>query len=358
MSSPDALVGVDQAPGPAVADLAVVDEVVVVLGVRVRVGLLLADPLVDGLAVLLLPGRVAVALAGGVLLGRGVAAVQLVGDVAVPEVLDVAGLVLVVDAVVAVDLLVTVRVAHVSTLLVEPETACAHLAPSVARPANGGAMDADFTTLDRWWRAANYLSVGQIYLMDNPLLREPLRAGARQAAAARPLGHDAGPDLHLRPPQPGDHGARPGDDLHHRPRPRRPGRGGRVVPRGHLLRGLPRRRPRRARPAPAVHAVLLPRRHPEPRRAGDARLDPRGRRARLRALARVRRRVRQPRPRGRGGGRRRRGGDRAAGDQLALARSSSTRAATARCCRSCTSTATRSPTRRCWPGSPRTSCSR
>ncbi|QUW17723.1 phosphoketolase family protein [Agrococcus sp. Marseille-Q4369] len=25
-----------------------------------------------------------------------------------------------------------------------------------------------------WWRAANYLSVGQIYLMDNPLLREPL----------------------------------------------------------------------------------------------------------------------------------------------------------------------------------------
>ena len=33
--------------------------------------------------------------------------------------------------------------------------------------------------------------------------------------------------------------------------------------------------------APAVPAVLLPRRHPQPRRAGDARLDPRGRRARL-----------------------------------------------------------------------------
>jgi len=29
--------------------------------------------------------------------------------------------------------------------------------------------------LDAWWRAANYLSVGQIFLMDNPLLREPLR---------------------------------------------------------------------------------------------------------------------------------------------------------------------------------------
>src|SRR5438034_6084747 len=29
--------------------------------------------------------------------------------------------------------------------------------------------------LDAWWRAANYLSVGQIYLLDNPLVREPLR---------------------------------------------------------------------------------------------------------------------------------------------------------------------------------------
>jgi xylulose-5-phosphate/fructose-6-phosphate phosphoketolase len=29
--------------------------------------------------------------------------------------------------------------------------------------------------LDAYWRAANYLSVGQIYLLDNPLLREPLK---------------------------------------------------------------------------------------------------------------------------------------------------------------------------------------
>src|SRR5690349_20396400 len=28
--------------------------------------------------------------------------------------------------------------------------------------------------IDAYWRAANYLSVGQIYLLDNPLLREPL----------------------------------------------------------------------------------------------------------------------------------------------------------------------------------------
>jgi xylulose-5-phosphate/fructose-6-phosphate phosphoketolase len=32
----------------------------------------------------------------------------------------------------------------------------------------------DLALVDAWWRAANYLSVGQIYLLDNPLLREPL----------------------------------------------------------------------------------------------------------------------------------------------------------------------------------------
>ena len=29
--------------------------------------------------------------------------------------------------------------------------------------------------LDSWWRAANYLAVGMIYLKENPLLREPLK---------------------------------------------------------------------------------------------------------------------------------------------------------------------------------------
>jgi xylulose-5-phosphate/fructose-6-phosphate phosphoketolase len=29
--------------------------------------------------------------------------------------------------------------------------------------------------INAYWRAANYLSVGQIYLCDNPLLREPLK---------------------------------------------------------------------------------------------------------------------------------------------------------------------------------------
>jgi xylulose-5-phosphate/fructose-6-phosphate phosphoketolase len=40
--------------------------------------------------------------------------------------------------------------------------------------------------IDSWWRAANYLSVGQIYLMDNPLLREPLRV---EHVKPRLLGH-------------------------------------------------------------------------------------------------------------------------------------------------------------------------
>jgi xylulose-5-phosphate/fructose-6-phosphate phosphoketolase len=40
--------------------------------------------------------------------------------------------------------------------------------------------------LDAYWRAANYLSVGQIYLRDNPLLREPLRI---EHVKPRLLGH-------------------------------------------------------------------------------------------------------------------------------------------------------------------------
>ncbi len=40
--------------------------------------------------------------------------------------------------------------------------------------------------LDAYWRAANYVSVGQIYLLDNPLLREPL---APEHVKPRLLGH-------------------------------------------------------------------------------------------------------------------------------------------------------------------------
>jgi xylulose-5-phosphate/fructose-6-phosphate phosphoketolase len=46
--------------------------------------------------------------------------------------------------------------------------------------------DEEAGLIDRYWRAANYLSVGQIYLLDNPLLREPLTAGN---VKPRLLGH-------------------------------------------------------------------------------------------------------------------------------------------------------------------------
>jgi xylulose-5-phosphate/fructose-6-phosphate phosphoketolase len=42
------------------------------------------------------------------------------------------------------------------------------------------------TLIDAYWRAANYLSVGQIYLFDNPLLREPLK---EEHIKPRLLGH-------------------------------------------------------------------------------------------------------------------------------------------------------------------------
>ena len=47
-------------------------------------------------------------------------------------------------------------------------------------------MSSELERLDAFWRAANYLSVGQIYLLDNPLLREPLRA---EHVKPRLLGH-------------------------------------------------------------------------------------------------------------------------------------------------------------------------
>jgi len=40
--------------------------------------------------------------------------------------------------------------------------------------------------IDAYWRAANYLSVGQVYLLDNPLLREPLEP---EHVKPRLLGH-------------------------------------------------------------------------------------------------------------------------------------------------------------------------
>jgi xylulose-5-phosphate/fructose-6-phosphate phosphoketolase len=49
--------------------------------------------------------------------------------------------------------------------------------------------------LDAYWRATNYLAVGQIYLQDNPLLREPLKP---EHIKPRLLGHwGTSPGLNL-----------------------------------------------------------------------------------------------------------------------------------------------------------------
>ena len=171
---------------------------------------------------------------------------------------------------------------------------------------------------DAYWRAANYLSVGQIYLLANPLLREPL---AREHIKPRLLGH---------------WGTTPGLNFLyvHMNRAIRardldaifitgPGHGGPGLVANTYLEGTytevyPADRPRRGGTQAAVPPVLVPRRDPQPRRARDAGIDQRGRRARVLARPRLRRRVRQPRPAGRLRRRRRRGRDGTARGELAL----------------------------------------
>ena len=138
----------------------------------------------------------------------------------------------------------------------------------------GSLTGADTQTLDQYWRAANYLAAGQIYLMDNPLLAEPLR-----------------PE-HIKPRLLGHWGTTPGLNFvwAHLNRAIQahdaemmivvgPGHGGPAALANSWLEGsysevypsVPRG-PRRD--AAAVPPVLLPRRRAQPRLAGDAGLDP------------------------------------------------------------------------------------
>ena len=137
--------------------------------------------------------------------------------------------------------------------------------------------DAELDLLDRWWRAANYLAVGQIYLLDNPMLERGLVA---EDIKPRLLGH---------------WGTTPGLNLvyAHLNRLIRqrdvnaiflagPGHGGPAAVASAYLEGTySELYPRISYDKDGMQAlfqpVLLPRRHPQPRRPGDARLDPRGR---------------------------------------------------------------------------------
>ena len=59
------------------------------------------------------------------------------------------------------------------------------------KTASGPLGEDELRRLHAYWRAANYLSVGQIYLLDNPLLREPLTPEHIKPRLLGPLGHHA-----------------------------------------------------------------------------------------------------------------------------------------------------------------------
>ncbi len=124
-------------------------------------------------------------------------------------------------------------------------------------------------TIDAYWRAANYLSVGQIYLMANPLLTEPLRP---EHIKPRLLGHwgtSPGPELHLGAPQ-------PRHPVHDQPMMTSsgPAMAGPAALANTWLEGsysevYPSVPAERGGHAEAVPPVLLPRRGAQPRGAGD-----------------------------------------------------------------------------------------
>jgi len=108
--------------------------------------------------------------------------------------------------------------------------------------------------IDAYWRAANYLSVGQIYLCDNPLLKEPLAIA------------------HIKRMLLGHWGTTPGQNFIYTHLNRvikkfgldmiymsGPGHGGPAVVAGTYLEGT------YSEIYPAVHAVLVSRRNTQPR---------------------------------------------------------------------------------------------
>ncbi len=126
--------------------------------------------------------------------------------------------------------------------------------------------------VDAHWRAANYLSVGQIYLYANPLLTEPLRID------------------HIKPRLLGHWGTTPGLNFIYTHANRLiqkydlnmiyicgPGHGGPGMVANTWLEGsyterYPQHHARRRRDAAPVHAVFVSRRDSQPRRSGNSRL--------------------------------------------------------------------------------------
>ena len=159
----------------------------------------------------------------------------------------------------------------------------------------------EVAVMDAWWRANNYLTVGQIYLLDNPLLREPLSSD------------------HIKPRLLGHWGTSPGLAFVYVHASRLiqltgqealylagPGHGGPALVAAGYLEGsytetYPQVTQDSSRDATAVPAVLGARGNPQPRVGSDSRVDPRRGRARLRLGARLRGGHGQPESAGAGG---------------------------------------------------------
>ena len=174
--------------------------------------------------------------------------------------------------------------------------------------------------IDAYWRAANYLSVGQIYLLDNPLLREPLRPEHIKPRLLGHFGTTPGLNLALRAPEPRDPRARP----RARSTSPGPGHGGPGLVANAYLEGTYSEVYPHDRAADEDGLRELFRQfsfpggipsHVAPETPGSIH---EGGELGYALVARVRRGVRQPRPARRVRRRRRRGRDRAARDELAL----------------------------------------
>jgi xylulose-5-phosphate/fructose-6-phosphate phosphoketolase len=167
-------------------------------------------------------------------------------------------------------------------------------APPVAEgPVEGPLSEELLDKMQRYWQAANYLTVGQIYLQDNPLLHEPLDPS------------------HIKPRLLGHWGTSPGLSLIYvhlnrliRKRGAEviylagPGHGGPAVLANVYLEGTYSEvYPEVSRDAAGMQRLFrrfsTPGGGAEPRQCGHSRLDPRGRRTRLRPHPRFRRCLRQ-----------------------------------------------------------------
>ena len=145
----------------------------------------------------------------------------------------------------------------------------------VAAEAERGPLSPDqLRKMDAYWRAANYLSVGQIYLRDNPLLEDPLTMA------------------HVKPRLLGHWGTTPGLNMLYIHLNRLikdndlnmiyvigPGHGGPGIVAQSYLEGsyterFPGDRAQQGRSRPAVPPVFLALRHTKPCGAGNPGLDP------------------------------------------------------------------------------------